>query len=176
MKKIAYRLLSAVLLFSLLLCFAACNKQDPSSPESLAGTYYLSSITYSDGSSLSGDALRTEFEDGWGMALTDNYVELRTDGTGTVCIYGFPQEIAYADGYFWYPEFLMDEIYVEDEVIIEEVVTEDGEVMEIIVPVETTEPAETTIPEELKNPFTVSGNKITMDPEGLGETMTFTKP
>lgn len=168
MKNITKTLLRAVLALCLVLCLCACGSKQTANAK-LEGTYVLSKLTYADGTTLTGDELKTEFEEGWGMDLEDNYLELHSDGTGVLCVYGLPQEIAFADGKFWYSEFLDLSIGVEEDVLEFD---EDGFPIESSVTGETTEP---TVPDDIKLPFTVSGKTITLDPDGLGETMTFTK-
>lgn len=168
MKNIMKSLLCVALALCLALCLCACGGSKQDSNAKLEGTYVLSKITYADGTTLTDDDLKAEIEEGWGLAPEDTYLELYSDGTGMLCVYGLPQEIAFADGKFWYTEFL--DLGVEFEEVLE--FDEEGFPIENTSTEETTEP---TVPEDIKLPFTVSGKTITLDPDGLGETMTFTK-
>lgn len=165
MTKFVKSLLLVLLTLSLMLGLGACGDKEEKSTEKLVGTYILSKLTYADDVELTGDELKKEMEDIWCMDVSDTYVELRADGTGSLSVYGLSMEIGWKDGYLWYSEFLdlgLDEILEFDE---------DG------LPIENTteETTESTIPEDLRIPFTVSGKTISLDPEGLGEIMEFTK-
>ena len=175
MKKITKILLCSLLALSLLgLC--ACGKKgtvdssDPEAIKKLEGTYYLSAITYADGTKLAGDELVAEMQEIWGLEPEDNYLLLNGDGTGVLCIYDFAQNIGYEYGKFWYSDFLDFGIVIEEEIFEFD---EEGLPIENTTP--TTEATEPTIPEELKLDFTVSGKTITMDPDECGELMEFTK-
>lgn len=172
MKKIAKIFLCALLAVSLL-CLCACGGKGgtaSSSGKKLEGTYILSAITYADGTKLTGDDLKTEMEEVWGMELSETYLQLNGDGTGVLCVYGLPQEIGYENGKFWYSEFLDLGIELEEDIL-----EFDEEGFPIIDTTPTTEATEPTIPEDLKLDFTVSGKTITLDPDGLGDVMAFTK-
>ena len=162
MKTITKTLLCILLTVSLMLSLCACGKR-------LEGTYILSSITYPDGTVLEGKELETEMSEVFGMELSETYVTLKEDGTGVMCVYGFDQEIGYENGKFWYLMDLESGLYIEEEILEFD---EEGFPIEDTTPTEETEP---TVPEEIKMDFTVSGKTITLDPEGLGEVMTFTK-
>lgn len=162
MKTITKALLCILLAVSLLLGLCACDN-------SLEGTYVLSSISYADGTTLSGKDLEAEMEAIWGTALSDTYLTLNADGTGVLCVYGFDQEIGYEDGKFWYTMDLESGLYIDEDVLEFD---EEGFPIEDTTPTEDTEP---TIPEEIQKDFTVDGKTITLDPEGFGEVMTFTK-
>ena len=162
MRQMAKVLLCVLLVISLTLSFCACGKK-------LTGTYVLTKVSYEDGTVIEGKTLAEEMREFWGMEPSDNYITLNKDGTGILCVYGYEQEIGYQDGKFWYLMELDSGLFFE-----EEIVEYDEEGFPIIddTPTEETEPS---IPEEIMHDFTVSGKTITLDPEGFGEIMTFTK-
>ena len=162
MKTIWKMLLCALLAVCLLLGLCACGK-------GLEGAYSLSSITYPDGTTLAGMELQAEMEDVWGMELSDAYLTLHADGTGVLCLYGIDQEIGYEDGKFWYTTDLESGLYI-DEGVLE--FDEEGFPIEDTTPAKEAEP---TVPDDIKLDFTVDGKTITLDPEGFGQVMTFTK-
>ena len=175
MKKIAKILLCSLLALSLL-CLCACGKKgtgdssDPEAIKKLEGTYVLTAMTYSDGTKLTGDELVTELQEVWGLEPEDNYLLLNGDGTGVLCIYDFAQNIGYEYGKFWYSDFLDFGIVIEEEIFEFD---EEGFPIENTTP--TTEATDPTIPADLLMEFTVSGNTIALDPDGLGELYEFTK-
>ena len=162
MKLITKLFLCILLVVSLTLTLCACGK-------GLAGTYVLSRLTYPDGTVIEGTALETEMSEVYGMELSETYVTLNEDGTGIICVYGFDQEIGYEDGKFWYLMELESGLYIEEEFL------EFDEEGFPIIDTTVTEETEPTVPEEIKYDFTISGKTITLDPEGMGEVMTFTK-
>ena len=162
MKSIAKILLCLLLVASLMLGLCACKKN-------LAGTYILSRIVFEDGTVLEGEELEYEMEYVFDMKLSDTYLKLNEDGTGTICIYGFEQEIGYDESSIWYMMDMELGMYLDDYYPME--FDEDGVPIEGDIPEET----EPTVPEEIKKPFTLKGKTITLDPEDLGEMMTFTK-
>lgn len=161
-------LLIALLALSLLLGLCACGGKKNASASKLAGTYVLSKLTYADGAEVSGDELKQELTDIWGLELSENYLELHDDGTGVLCTYGMYMDIGWKDNYLWYSDYLDFGLYLEEDIMEFD---EDG------LPIEntTTETTEATIPEDLRIPFTVSGKTISLDPDGLGDIMEFTK-
>ena len=161
MKTITRMLLCVSLAVCLLLGLCACKKEK-------SGTYILSSITYADGTTISGKDLQTEIEDVWGMELSDIYLQLNPDGTGILSVYGIEQEIGYKDDYFWYTDYLDVSLEIEEPLEFDE----EG------FPIENTEETEATepeIPEDLRLPLTVSGKTVTLDPDGFGDILTFTR-
>ena len=168
MAKSVKSILIALLILSLLLGLCACGNKEANAAEKLAGTYVLSKLTYADGVELTGGELKTELEEIWCMEVADTYLELRSDGTGSLSVYGMSMEIGWKDGYLWYSDFLDFGLHMDEDILEFD---EDGVPIENTT-VETTEP---TIPEDLRIPFTVSGKTISLDPEGLGEIMEFTK-
>ena len=162
MKTIFKALLCVSLAVCLLLGLCACKKEK-------SGTYILSSITYADGTTISGKDLQAEIEDVWGMELSDIYLQLNPDGTGILCAYGLEQEIGYQDGKFWYLSELDYDPDLSDDIMEFD---EDGFPIEDAAP---TQETEFVVPEEIKMDYTRSGKSITLDPEGLGEIMTFTR-
>ena len=162
MKLFTKLLLCVLLTLSLTLSLCACGKGQE-------GTYTLTRITFDDGTVLDGKVLEEEMRDTYGIELSDNYITLNEDGTGIVCIYGFGQEIGYKNGKFWYLMDLDSGLYIDEDIMEFD---EEGFPIEDTTPAEETEP---TIPEEIQRDFTVSGKTITLDPEGIGEVMTFTK-
>ena len=161
MKTITRMLLCVSLAVCLLLGLCACKKEK-------SGTYILSSITYADGTTISGKDLQTEIEDVWGMELSDIYLQLNPDGTGILSVYGIEQEIGYKDDYFWYTDYLDVSLEIDEPLEFDE----EG------FPIENTEETEATepeIPEDLRLPLTVSGKTVTLDPDGFGDILTFTR-
>ena len=161
MKTITRMRLCVSVAVCLLLGLCACKKEK-------SGTYILSSITYADGTTISGKDLQTEIEDVWGMELSDIYLQLNPDGTGILSVYGIEQEIGYKDDYFWYTDYLDVSLEIEEPLEFDE----EG------FPIENTEETEATepeIPEDLRLPLTVSGKTVTLDPDGFGDILTFTR-
>lgn len=155
--------LCLLLVFSLVLCLAACSGKEDSS-----GTYQLTGLKYADGTELTGDALKTEIEEGWAVALSDVYLTLNGDGTGILSVYGIEQEIGYKDGYFWYTDSLDIGLEIEEPLEFDE----EGFPIENT---EETEPTEPVIPEDIRLPLTISGKTVTLDPDGFGDMLTFTR-
>lgn len=166
MKKFAKSLLCFVLVISFALCLGACKKK----PEKLAGMYVVTCITYADGTQLTGDALKQEMEEGYGLALEDTYLQLNADGTGVLSVYGFSRDIGFEYGKFWYGDIVEYSVIIDEEMALE--FDEDGLPIE---QEESEEPTEFIVPESIKQEMTISRKTITLDPEDLGETFTFTK-
>lgn len=156
-------ILCLLLVFGLVLCLAACSGKEGSS-----STYQLTGLKYSDGTELTGDALKTEIEEGWAVELSDIYLTLNGDGTGILSVYGIEQEIGYKDDYFWYTDYLDVSLEIEEPLEFDE----EG------FPIENTEETEATepeIPEDLRLPLDISGKTVTLDPDGFGDILTFTR-
>ena len=94
MKNTVTKLLCVLMVVAMVLTFAACGK---------AGTYVLSEAKI-DGEKYDADELEE-----LGLDPDDCYVELNSDGTGEVCLFGEEVDIEWEDDEMW-PEDDEDEV------------------------------------------------------------------
>lgn len=114
MKKSFRIVLCLVLVLGSLLCLSACGSQSNSTPvgdssvkQYTTGRYEIQTITWDDGTSASGDTLSL-------MGAT--YVELYSDNTAQLCLFGVLADMEYSDSKMWRAgsEFLSYEFSVKD--------------------------------------------------------------
>lgn len=94
MKNTITKLLCVIMVLSMLFVFAACGK---------AGTYVLS------GAEIQGEEYDADDLDVLGLDPDDCYIELKSDGTGEVSLFGEEMDIEWEDDEMW-PEDDEDDI------------------------------------------------------------------
>ena len=91
MKKTLKRILCLTLVLSMVLCFAACGKEE----EDVTGRYDLVSMYGEDGGVAMEDMVALLGED------FEMYIELKDDGTAVMNIYGETMDLEWQDGQIW---------------------------------------------------------------------------
>jgi len=91
MKASVKRGICLALVLVTVLCLTACS--------GVPGRYKIDRVE-SEGVVMEGETLQS-FLSMAGMSADDMYIELRDDGTGTMCVFEETMEIRYADGQIW---------------------------------------------------------------------------
>ena len=90
-----------ILVLCSILCLTACGSSEstPSAPaikQSVTGRYELQSITYTDGTSISGDLLEETL-----ALMGDTFLELYEDQSALLCLYGVRTDMEFSDSEIW---------------------------------------------------------------------------
>ena len=101
MKKRFTAVLCLILALGCLLCLSACGGSEEPVEETaikqyVTGRYEIQSITWDDGTTLTGDLLQEQVE-----IMGDTFVELYEDGTATLCLMGLRLDMQYSESKIW---------------------------------------------------------------------------
>lgn len=127
MNKTLKTVLCLVLVLGSLLCLSACGGETSSAPTEptpvklhLTGRYEIESIEWASGTVSSGEILEEALD-----AMGDMYVELYSDGTAQLCMYGSISDMEFNETEIWN----MDADYIKYEISINDgkLTLKDGE-------------------------------------------------
>lgn len=103
MKKRFAMALCLIFVLGSLLCLSACGSKtetpsagDTAVKQYVTGRYEIQSITWEDGTSISGALLEEQI-----ASMGDTFVELYDDSTATLCLYGTRWDMEYSENRIW---------------------------------------------------------------------------